>query len=447
MLDEPLVVVDVGCRWGFADKWERLGDRCISIGFDPDAEECERLRRYYEGRAPQTVLVPLALGAHGGTSTLYQTHDAGGWSVFPPDHDIVERHPSLAGERVEGTTTVPVTTLDDWCAQTGVGRVDVIKVDTQGSELQILEGSVRMLQTARAVEVEVEFNPLFEGAPLFGDVDAFLRAQGFVLWRLRDLAHYAQTEMPTGYRTDEVTYYDRSVTAHRAGAGQLFWANAFYVRRELAYPSQRGWSELVRDACVASSLGFHDLTGMALGRALQDAPAEIVPTLLAAASEDLFAARRKLEMAVRSRELKEPYLLEVSSPEFRGSGWRQPQAATVGHVRWSGPAREASIDLPFVVFPGVRIQLVVAGAITDAVLASLALEVNRVAVAVSRGAVGEAASFEATVPPDYASGHAFTHLVVRTSETLPWNSVHPDTDDDTELGIALLAVNVYPPPD
>jgi FkbM family methyltransferase len=444
-----LVVVDVGCRWGFADKWERLGDRCISIGFDPDAEECERLREYYAGRpgSPQTTLVPLALGARAGTSTLYQTHDAGGWSVFPPSHDVVERHPSLAGERVDGTTTIPVTTLDEWCAEAGFDRVDVIKVDTQGSELQVLEGAARVLQGVRAVEVEVEFNPLFSGAPLFGDVDAFLRSCGFVLWRLRDLAHYAQSEMPTGYRTDEVTYYDRSVTAHRAGAGQLFWANAFYVRRDLAYPAaDRSWSELVRDACVASSLGFHDLAGMTLARAQPSAPAEIVPTLMAAASEDVFAARRKLEMVARSRVLTEPYVLEVSSPEFRGSGWRVPQAASVGALRWTGPAREASIDLPLEVGPGARVELMVAGAITEAVLDSVALEVNRLPVAVVRSQAGAAAVFEATIPAGYDSDRAFTRLVIRTAETLPWNSVNPGTDDDTELGIALLSVTVHPSP-
>src|SRR4051812_3637413 len=43
LLNEPIVVIDVGCRWGFADVWADLGDRAVAIGFDPDVEECERL--------------------------------------------------------------------------------------------------------------------------------------------------------------------------------------------------------------------------------------------------------------------------------------------------------------------------------------------------------------------------------------------------------------------
>ena len=38
-LEEPLVVADVGCRWGFADTWSALGPHVRLVGFDPDAEE------------------------------------------------------------------------------------------------------------------------------------------------------------------------------------------------------------------------------------------------------------------------------------------------------------------------------------------------------------------------------------------------------------------------
>ena len=105
--------------------------------------------------------------------------------------DVVERFPALAGGQVERTVAVNLTTLDEWRAANGGERVDVVKIDTQGSELQVLEGAADALATVRAVEVEVEFNPLYEGVCLFGDIDRFLRSHGFVLWRLRDLAHYA----------------------------------------------------------------------------------------------------------------------------------------------------------------------------------------------------------------------------------------------------------------
>jgi hypothetical protein len=54
-------------------------------------------------------------------------------------------------------------------------------LDTQGSELEILQGSDDLIQTARRIDIEVEFNPICEGKTLFGETDAYLRSKGFVL--------------------------------------------------------------------------------------------------------------------------------------------------------------------------------------------------------------------------------------------------------------------------
>ncbi|HEX8771269.1 MAG TPA: FkbM family methyltransferase, partial [Acidimicrobiales bacterium] len=235
-LSDPLVVVDVGCRWGFADHWHRLGDRCLAIGFDPDGAECDRLAEQYAG-SPSVRLVPQGLGPEAGTATLYMTKNPGGYSLMPTVSDVVERHPALEGGRVVGTSSVEVTTLDGWCEAEGIRGVDVIKIDTQGSELGILQGAAQVLDSVRAVEVEVEFNPLYEGVPLFGDIDRYLREKGFVLWRLRDMAHYAQRGMARDWWSEEFFYYDDLVARFLTGGGQLFWANAFYLRRPVAYPS------------------------------------------------------------------------------------------------------------------------------------------------------------------------------------------------------------------
>ena len=121
-----------------------------------------------------------------------------------------------------------------------------------------------MLRTAWALQVEVEFNSIYQGQPLFGDVDAFLRDQGFVLRRLTNLCHYTLNT-----QADNEPFPDRQVFASSTQhlivdftghAGRLFWAEAFFVRRELADkapPSDA--TEAARAACVLSVLGFDDL--------------------------------------------------------------------------------------------------------------------------------------------------------------------------------------------
>src|SRR6266545_3934779 len=74
LLDERIVIADVGCRWGFADTWEQLGGRCRAIGFEPDERECERLRKRYHDR-PWVEIVAHALGREAGPATLYVTRE------------------------------------------------------------------------------------------------------------------------------------------------------------------------------------------------------------------------------------------------------------------------------------------------------------------------------------------------------------------------------------
>jgi len=384
LLDDPLVVIDVGCRWGFADVWTGLGDRCTIIGFDPDVEECELLRQRYRGQ-PHVRVEPVGLGAEPGLATLYMTKNPGGYSLYPPSDDAVARHPGLETGNLVGTTVVGVTTLDDWCTENAMPHVDIVKIDTQGSELDILRGGERMLESVRALEVEVEFDELYEGVPLFADIDRYLREQGFLLWRLKNLAHYAQYDVPRTWPVPDTIYFDEDGATYPTGSGQLFWANAYYLRTDLVRRRpDADWATLVRDACVTSALGFHDLAGLALGRAGATAPGSVRAALAQAQDEDALALRRAQELMERSSLLTGTLTVDAADPRFSGVGWWAPNHFPFGPVRWSGPTRESSIDLPVVLPPGTRVELLAVSSMSPAISDNLVIEVNQVPVALTR---------------------------------------------------------------
>ena len=61
-----------------------------------------------------------------------------------------------------------------------------LKLDTQGTELEVLRGAGRLLRDhVLSVQVEAEFRALYRGQPLFGDVDRFLAGRGFETVLLR----------------------------------------------------------------------------------------------------------------------------------------------------------------------------------------------------------------------------------------------------------------------
>jgi FkbM family methyltransferase len=274
LLGRNLVVADVGCRWGFADFWQQLSPHVTLYGFDPDPAECERLRATYKDA--NVHLVPLALAGEPGERTLYLTREMACSSLYRPDPALTGSLPELACATEVGTSKIVVTTLDEWSRSNAVAEIDFIKLDTQGAELDVLRGSQRALESVRALEVEVEFNPIYLGQPLFGDVDKFLRDRGFVLWKLSTLAHYSRAEVSRAKEQPNTNYYDSQTVTHAVLSGQLYWGHAYYVRQEIAAGASRGWQQSVRDAALMDVLGFSGLAKQLMNDAARNgAPAEL----------------------------------------------------------------------------------------------------------------------------------------------------------------------------
>jgi FkbM family methyltransferase len=261
-LDTDLIVVDVGARWGVGDRWRPFGPRVKVVGFDPDEEECRRL----SALEPDVLYVPAALGATEGTATLYRTIEPACSSLYPPVESLVTTRPELSVIEPAGTEELRLTTLDRWLDGSPFDAVHVLKLDTQGSELGVLEGAERALAGVRVLEIEVEFNELYEGQPLFGDVDRFLRARGFVLWRLQNLVHYGLPDVPSeGVAVPDRLFYDSRPIDVLGQGGQLYWGHAYYVAREIAFPPER-LASATRDAVAVAAFGFDDLAESLLRR-------------------------------------------------------------------------------------------------------------------------------------------------------------------------------------
>jgi FkbM family methyltransferase len=269
-LDRPLVVLDVGCRWGFEEKWKELGPHVRLIGFDADAAECQALSATATGGV---TYVAAALGAAPGPAKLYVTREPACSSLYPPDPELIAERPELACTALASVVDVELTTLDIWGAESGVGAVDVLKLDTQGSELDILRGGERLLGSVRALEIEVELNPIYRGQPLFGDIDRHLRERGFVLWRLGHLVHYGLPDGLSEVAAEERQFFDSQPVLFPGRGGQLFWGHAYYVRREMAFGQPpRAPGAALRDACIARALGFDDLAARAMSPRAPERP-------------------------------------------------------------------------------------------------------------------------------------------------------------------------------
>jgi len=173
----PLVVCDIGARGGAPDELVSFYPFMTYHAFDADAKECARLNAAMHPYHSLRVF-PLFIGGAAGRILFNLYQEPGQSSVYQP----ASRYKELFGGNEFGIASqcsVETTTLD--AVYKDLATPDVIKLDTQGSELDILRGASSALNTTTLVEVEVEFIPAYEGQPLFHQVFEFMLDHGFEL--------------------------------------------------------------------------------------------------------------------------------------------------------------------------------------------------------------------------------------------------------------------------
>jgi len=176
---------DIGGRRQLVRELRLLAPFAQYVICEPDREEAARLAEHPDGRHwRQFTVIPAAIAAQMGTATLYLTQKPGMSSLLEPDPTVVQQFVRSGRFAVVGSTQVPTLSLDEAATEYGFIDASFLKIDTQGTELEILRSGDALLKSLLGVRVEVSFRAFYREQPLFGDVDAFLRGRGFELFLL-----------------------------------------------------------------------------------------------------------------------------------------------------------------------------------------------------------------------------------------------------------------------
>jgi FkbM family methyltransferase len=176
-----LTYMDVGANTGdFFQDLTEIGDFASVTLIEPLPYLVEALRR----RFPRHTIVEAAVGKDTSTVEFNDYPDAPYMSSPLCLNPKEEEHFSIAkGNR--RSIRVQQRTLDDIAKENDIGHLDILKIDTQGSEMEVIAGGRSLLETTAAVWIEVSFIPLYEGSCLFHEVHHALCAGGFHLAELR----------------------------------------------------------------------------------------------------------------------------------------------------------------------------------------------------------------------------------------------------------------------
>ena len=168
-----LVYCDAGAREGVGEPWSYFRDIIDLVSFEPDKQEFESLLKT---KRKNDCIYSCALSKESGNALLNLTKSRGCSSIYKPNYKFLENFPESERYIIDDVVDIKTDSLDELHSRQELADIDFIKIDVQGSELDILEGGQKILsEKIIGIEVEVEFQPLYEGQPLFSDIDSFIR--------------------------------------------------------------------------------------------------------------------------------------------------------------------------------------------------------------------------------------------------------------------------------
>lgn len=288
--------IDAGAHGGLSGHWRRF-ERWLDVdSFEPDRAECERLN----GGAPSNLRWhPRGLARTSGSHKLYILNRPTGSSLYPPNEPFIGRFSDKSYHGLREVVDVDCTSLDDFLQ--GHGSPHLLKLDTQGSELDILQGmSDAHWPSVLAAEIEVEFLPLYANQPLFPDVHRFMLEKGFELFDLRTHRAYRQHQ---GEDEHFLHRYWAFESAREHVTAQLVAGDALYLRPLASLTTRDG---LLRFVLVTMIYHCYEMSLLALERLENEGllPREDVESLRQFVLSNgpkpgLFDRRDKLGTAVR----------------------------------------------------------------------------------------------------------------------------------------------------
>jgi len=203
---DPRLVVDIGANVGqtlesFLSWWP--SSRCLSIEPLPEAfTELQVVGKKYRERSE---LINCGVGSKTGSMMLngskaQSTNSS--FHKFNKSAETVQVHRGLReapsifelSDDDSYQVEVEIKTLDaimteskyesaSWFCENGV---DVLKTDTQGWELEVLQGAGEVLKQTKVVLTEWQFDDIYGQPPPLHELDKILSDAGFRLW---DISH------------------------------------------------------------------------------------------------------------------------------------------------------------------------------------------------------------------------------------------------------------------
>lgn len=192
--EEVTHVFDVGANKGQSlEIFLNLFPQALITSFEPFEESFDFLSACFS-KKHNVVANQIALSDKVGTAQLHI-------NSLSATNSLLEVGPNLRNDfglhQLEEIDKITITTntIDNYCDVQNINHIDLLKIDVQGTELNVLKGARRMLseQRIKLLYCESHFKEQYTGQATFADICSHMDAAGYYLAGIHDLIY-----SPTG---------------------------------------------------------------------------------------------------------------------------------------------------------------------------------------------------------------------------------------------------------
>lgn len=189
--NNPHIIFDIGaCEGEDSIRYSSLFKNSIIYSFEPlpyNFNKC--ISNVSHLNHDRIKLFQLALSNKNGTSIFYvssgRPDDAAfnDWNYGNKSSSLLPPDPSYTKYdwlKFNTQINVQTQTLESFCQEQKIDKIDYIHMDAQGSELNILQGAGDIIKTVSAIWLEVENISVYKEQPLKKDIEHFMKQIRFI---------------------------------------------------------------------------------------------------------------------------------------------------------------------------------------------------------------------------------------------------------------------------
>lgn len=181
------LVLDVGANTGqYGLRARALGYQGRIVSFEPVLTSYTELTKSIQND-PLWTPVNIGCGNYDGKATINTFNLSVMNSILPPSPLIEREYPQVKNR---GQEDILISKIDTIFSRyyTPTDTV-LLKIDTQGFEMNVLEGANTALENISGIQLELSFVEHYRDETLFKDMVDFLSHKGFTLVCLEPLTH------------------------------------------------------------------------------------------------------------------------------------------------------------------------------------------------------------------------------------------------------------------